>query len=109
MKPLTYKGFVGNISLDKEEGLLFGKLADTTDLVTFESEKASEIVQAFQEAVDDYLTLCDEIGKDPIRPFTGTFNVRIKKKLHKKAVFSAHVKGVSLNQFVQESIELNLQ
>jgi len=105
MRALKYKGFVGSVELDSEAGVLFGKLIGTTDLVTYEAEKAKDIMKEFKSAADDYIALCKEIGKEPIKPFTGTFNVRIKKELHQKVVFAAATKGVTLNSIVEKSIE----
>ena len=40
---------------------------------------------AFEEAVDDYLELCKEEGKEPEKPFKASFNVRTGTDLHRKA------------------------
>ena len=67
-----------------------------------------ELKQTFHESIDDYLELCQEIGKEPDREYKGTFNVRIPSELHKRATIEAEALGISLNQFIQQSIEHEL-
>ena len=59
---------------------------------------------AFAEAVEDYLLLCKEAGKEPQKAYKGSFNVRISPELHKEAVMLASRKGISLNAFVEKTI-----
>ena len=54
---LQYKGYYTNIAYSAEDMVLHGKIEGIDDLVTFESEQASEIGKEFHEAVDDYLAM----------------------------------------------------
>jgi len=56
--------------------------------------------------VEDYLELCQLNGKAPEKAYKGSFNVRIKPELHKKAaqMAMAIIEGKSLNQYVEEAI-----
>jgi predicted HicB family RNase H-like nuclease len=47
------------------------------DLVTFEGKNVDELGKAFVDAVEDYLTICKQTRIDPLKPFKGSFNVRI--------------------------------
>lgn len=67
--------------------------------------KAAELVCDFHNAVDDYLTLCEETHKEPERAYKGSFNVRISPELHKQAVIFAAAHNMSLNSFVENSIQ----
>lgn len=102
---LQYKGFFGSVEISVEDEVLFGKLLYVNDLVTYEAETTSELKQAFEEAVDDYLGFCAAHNKEPDKPFKGSFNVRISPELHKAAAVEAEKQGITLNQFVQQSIE----
>lgn len=66
-KGLTYKGFKAKIEYSKYDGCYFGKICNITDLVTFESYRLSEVEIKFHNAVNDYLTYCKDIGKEPIK------------------------------------------
>ena len=45
------------------------------------------------------------MDKNPLKSFKGSFNIRISPDLHKKAYRFAIEEGVSLNQFVQQAVE----
>ena len=60
---LKYKGYSTKIEYDADSAVLFGKIENISDLVTFESKNADDIVQEFHSAVDDYLIFCSEVGK----------------------------------------------
>lgn len=53
------------------------------DLFNFERFSAQELKMAFEEAVEDYLETCKEIGKTPDKTYKGTFNVRVPAILPK--------------------------
>lgn len=101
---LEYKGYFTHVQYSVEDGVLYGRIEGIADLVTFESENCAEIEREFQAAVDDYLALCEEVGKEPEKAYKGSFNIRISPDLHKKADFAAKKRGITLNQFVAEAI-----
>ncbi len=105
---LTYKGFIGTVHFSAEDKVFHGKIEGIDDLVTFEGHSVEELIKAFHNEVDDYIALCKEMGKEPIRSYKGSFNVRISPEMHRKAVEKATKKGLSLNQFVQTAIEKEL-
>lgn len=102
---LTYKDFIGSVHFSPEDRVFHGKIEGITDLVTFEGKSVDELVRAFHEAVDDYIALCKETGKEPLKSCKGSFNVRIPSKLHMEAMQQAAMLGISLNQLVQKAIE----
>jgi predicted HicB family RNase H-like nuclease len=102
---VVYMDFIGSIHYSPEDDTLFGKIEGIDDLVTFEGDNVKGIKKAFEEAVDDYIALCEQENKNPQKSYKGSFNVRINPELHKKAVHSAVQEGLSLNQFVQKAIE----
>jgi predicted HicB family RNase H-like nuclease len=102
---LTYKDFIGSVHFSAEDAVFHGKIEGITDLVTFEGQSVKELVKAFHEAVDDYLALCKETGKEPLKSCKGSFNVRVPSELHIIAMQQATRIGISLNQFVQKALE----
>lgn len=101
---LKYRGYTTAIEFSAEDRLLYGKIEDICDLVNFSGENAAEIEQAFHEAVDDYLDFCKEMGKEPEKPYRGSFNVRIPPELHRAAVIGARESGLTLNGFVETAL-----
>jgi len=55
-------------------------------------------------AVDEYLNVCIELGKEPEKSYKGTFNVRIDPALHRQLVVYSSSHGKSLNAVVAEAI-----
>lgn len=99
-----YNGYSGSIEVSTEDRCLFGKILFITDLVTYEAETVTDLEAEFIAAVDDYLLTCKEIGKDPQRPFKGSFNVRISPELHRKAALEAYKEKISLNELTDKAI-----
>lgn len=104
---LKYKDYCGSINVDMEAGLLHGKLLFIQDIVTYEGGDPAELESAFRCAVDDYIHTCDELDREPQKPFSGTFNVRVGQKLHKKAAQRAVIddRFQSLNDLVKYAID----
>jgi predicted HicB family RNase H-like nuclease len=104
MDTLKYKDFVGVVGYSAENEVFHGKIEGIDGLVTFEAENSKDLKRAFEDAVNDYIAFCNEKGINPYKSFTGTFNVRIKPELHKKAYQRALLRGVSLNQVVSDAL-----
>ena len=105
---LTYNGYTGSMEFSVEDNCLYGRILGISDLISYEGETISELKEDFENAVDDYLALCAEIGKEPQREYRGTFNVRISSELHRKAAIEAAKEKQSLNWVVGKAIELYL-
>ena len=101
---LKYKDYYGCVEYSATDECFFGKIIGITDLVTFEGDTVIELKNSFIEAVDDYLALCKETGKEPQKTYKGSFNIRISPELHKEAVIIANRRGISLNAFVENAI-----
>lgn len=65
MDILEYKGYTGSIEFSEEDNLFFGKVIGIRSLVSYEGKDINELTEDFQGAIDDYLNLCKEIGKEP--------------------------------------------
>lgn len=102
---LKYKGFIGSVHFNAEDKTFYGKIEGINDLVTFEGNTVEKLERALHEAVEDYVVLCKEVKKEPLKSCKGSFNVRISPEIHRKAVEKATFLGMSLNQFVQNSVE----
>ncbi len=105
MNTLQYKNFTGTFNYVEDEDILFGKIEGIDDLVTFQGESISEIKQAFREAVEDYIFLCKETGKEAYKSFKGSFNVRIAPELHRAVFIQALKNNTNINGFVQNALE----
>ncbi|GFH63370.1 MAG: type II toxin-antitoxin system HicB family antitoxin [Candidatus Desulfovibrio kirbyi] len=105
MNILTYKGYQGRVEYDEEADIFHGQILNLTDVVTFQGRSIDELKQALADSVEDYFDLCMEVGKQPQKPFSGRFNVRVTPELHQKTVQRAAVEGISLNNWIVRTLE----
>lgn len=106
---LAYKGYNGSSEIDTEEEVCYGKILCINDLITYQADSPKDLKKAFEEAVDDYLATCRELGREPQKPFRGLFNVRIDPALHRTIALRAADEHTSLNSIVEASIRCYLQ
>lgn len=106
---LEYNGYTATIKYSAEDKVLYGEIEGIQDLVTFESDSIERIEDEFHASLDEYLELCAEIGKNPNKSYSGTFNVRIPPRLHKMLVNRAKSEGRTLNSVVRKAIESYLE
>lgn len=104
MKTLSYKGYEGTVEVDMDEGVCRGKLLFIPDTVTYAAETPKLLKGAFKEAVDDYLATCQELGREPKKPFRGSFNVRVSPDLHRDASLRAARDEMALNEVVVRAL-----
>ena len=96
---MKYKGHTGTVEYSEKDACLFGRLVGIDDIISYEGESVSEIRQAFHEAVDDYLSDCAAAGKQPNKPYSGKFILRLDPELHARLALQAQEAGKSLNQY----------
>ena len=77
---MEYKGYVGSVEFSEQDGVFFGKVMGVRALISYEGTNASELVQDFHTAVDDYLILAR-------KPFTRrTKKFLLKNNINKEEV-----------------------
>jgi predicted HicB family RNase H-like nuclease len=105
MNTLTYKGYTAKIEFDPEDNILFGNILGIRDTVGFHGETVKELKEAFYEAVDFYLESCEKAEREPNKPFSGKFMVRVNTSLHSELAVAAANAGKSLNQWVADTLQ----
>jgi len=101
---IKHKGHFGSVHYNPEDRVFCGKIEFIRALVSYEGRDADSLETAFREAVEDYLASCAEQGREPEKPFKGSFNVRIGPELHERVAIAASQQRVSLNRFVAEAL-----
>lgn len=105
---IEYKDYVGSVEFSADDGLFFGKVQGIRALISYEGTNAAELIEDFHSAVDEYLEICHEEGKKPEKAYKGSFNIRVTPELHKKIAIYAMEHGITLNSFVEQSVEKQL-
>lgn len=106
---LEYKGYHASVEYDAEDNIFVGEVFGITDSLNFHGTSVTELKRMFEQCIDNYLDLCEKIGKSPDKEFKGTFNVRIPPEMHKKAALAAAKQKITLNQYVMKAINQSFE
>lgn len=102
---MHYKGYFGSVRYSDEDKTFLGKVEFIRSLINYEGADVKGLQQSFEDAVYDYLQLCQDKGIEPDQSFKGSFNVRTGSDLHRKVALYAKEKGTNLNKVVTEALE----
>ena len=102
---MKYNGYRAKVSYDECDNIFVGEVFGLADSLNFHGSSIQELQESFKTCIDNYLEHCKEIGKEPQKEFTGSFNVRTTPTVHEKASLYAMENGISLNQVVTLAME----
>lgn len=103
MKP--YKGYFATVNFDADALIFYGEVSGIRDVITFQATSADDLVQAFQDSVDDYLAWSAEEGFEPEKPYSGKLAFRTTPEHHKIIAAAAASQARSINQWMDEVLE----
>lgn len=101
---ITYRGYTGSVEFSAENNIFYGKVLGVCASISYKGYDASELLDNFHRAIDDYYASCTAQGITPEKPYKGSFNVRIGSELHQRAALTALQQGSTLNAFVERAI-----
>jgi predicted HicB family RNase H-like nuclease len=105
MTTMHHEGYIATIDLDEDAGLFHGEVVNTRDVLTFQGRTLDELRTAFADTVADYVDWCKEWGKEPERPYSGNFMLRLSPELHRRVAAAAARTGKSINGYVADALE----
>lgn len=105
---LKYKGYTGVVQFDDEAMIFHGEVIGLRDVITFRGKTPNEIKEEFERSIDGYLDWCHELGQEPEKPFSGNIHLRLKPDLHAKLAVEAKISGVSLNNYINQTLKRNI-
>jgi len=101
---MDYKGYLGVVEFDAEDRMFYGKVIGLTDVIGFEGSSVEELESSFHRAVDTYLAVCEEEGREPEKTYSGTIYVRTDPEVHRRVDRAATLSNQSINQWVQHAL-----
>jgi predicted HicB family RNase H-like nuclease len=107
MNTLQYRDYQGAVTF--EDDTLVIQILHIDDYITTTCDTASGAQAAFEELVNDYIETCKVVGKQPSKPFKGTFNIRIGSSLHRNAAVAAADCDETLNAWIVGAVEQRLR
>ncbi len=99
---MKYKGYTAHIEIDETAGILFGKVLDIKDVITFKGSTVEELEQEFHNSVDDNLEWCAELKEEPDKPFSGKLPFRTTPQRHRQIYLAAKKANKSINAWMDE-------
>lgn len=99
---MKYKGYTAQIEVDETAKILFGKVLDIKDVITFKGITVEELEQEFHNSVDDYLEWCAELGEEPDKPFSGKLPFRTTTERHRQIYLAATKANKSINSWMDD-------
>ena len=106
MDAMEYKGYRGVVRYSAEDHVLHGRILGIDDVVNFEGADVEELERAFHEAVDDYLALCEKLGRTPDREYSGRIPLRIDSALHRRVAIAADSEAKSVNSWIADALDV---
>jgi predicted HicB family RNase H-like nuclease len=97
------------VSVDPELGMIRGEFLGLSGGADFYAKNFDNLTREGRKSLKVYFDLCKEKGIEPLREFSGRFNVRLNPKMHELAVIAAAAENKSLNDWVAEAIQAAAQ
>ncbi|MBB2156644.1 type II toxin-antitoxin system HicB family antitoxin [Gluconacetobacter diazotrophicus] len=101
---MTIGGHRAVVQFDPEIGMFRGEFVGLSGGADFYADSVAGLQREGETSLRVFLEMCAEKGIDPVRHYSGKFQVRVNEELHARAAEAAAARGVSLNQFVQDAI-----
>lgn len=102
---MKHKGYTACVEYDQEDKIFVGRVIGIRDGINFHGTTVNEIEEAFTEAVDNYLAMCEELGQKPEKPYSGRIALRINPETHAAIAVAAETSGESINQWIRDTLE----
>ena len=105
---MKYRGYTARIDYDDHDNIFVGDIVGLSERITFHGGSVDELRGDFEFAVDHYLAACAATGQKPERQASGKLLIRIPAGVHASAAAAAAAEGVSLNQWITETLASRL-
>jgi predicted HicB family RNase H-like nuclease len=105
MNTMNHKGYTARIEFDERDNIFVGRVLGLRTLISFHGEAVTELHQAFQAAIEDFLLDCEQQGIKPEKPASGKLMLRVPPEVHGAALVAAQASGKSLNQWATEVLQ----
>jgi len=66
---MVFKGYAGHFAYDEDLDIYEGIVSNCKDGISFQGKSADDVITAFKDAINEYLELCEKMGKEPQKTF----------------------------------------
>ncbi|MDY0038664.1 MAG: type II toxin-antitoxin system HicB family antitoxin [Desulforhabdus sp.] len=93
------------ITYDPEISMFRGEFVGLNGGADFFATDVEGLKREGRTTLKVFLDMCREDGVEPFKRFSGKFMVRISPELHAEIVAAARSSGMSLNQWIEKTLE----
>ncbi len=101
MNEMTYQDYLAEIEYDSIDKIFVGHIVGIEDMVSFHGSTVEELESEFHDAVHHYLEVCEKIGQEPQKSYSGKLTVQIPSEVHRAVASIARINSKSVNQWVE--------
>jgi predicted HicB family RNase H-like nuclease len=105
MNEMTYGNYKAKVEYDPIDKIFVGHIIGIRDIVGFHGRTVEELESAFHEAVEHYLEVCEKIGQEPQRSYSGKLTLRIPPEIHMAVATAAEINNKSINQWAADVLK----
>lgn len=102
---MKINGHTAVISFDPDLGQFRGEFTGLNGGADFYASSVAALRAEGARSLATFLAVCKERGIDPRRNFSGRFVLRLPSRLHARVTEAASAAGVSVNQWVTQTLE----
>lgn len=102
---MMINGYHAAIQYDPDIDMFRGEFIGLNGGADFYAADIEGLKREGEVSLRVFLQMCAEEGVEPLRHFSGKFNVRVPPALHEDIVLAAAAEGKSLNQWVVEALD----
>ncbi len=108
MNIMEMDGYKAKIEYDPELDQFRGEILGLNGSADFYGKTPASLRKEFKNSLKVFLEVCEEKGIDPIRNYSGKFNLRITSRLHREIAARATAADKSINEWVSETLKLSV-
>ena len=101
---IEIEGHKAVVSLDPDIGMMRGEFLGLAGGADFYGDSLRALKAEGSISLKVFLEICKEKNVEPLRAFSGRFNLRLDPKMHEAAVIAAAAANKSLNEWVASAI-----
>lgn len=97
---MEYRGYTASIEYDEIDKIIVGRVQGIKAIIAFDGLNTEELQTKFHDSIDGYLQVCKEQGREPNKPYSGKFVVRMQPSEHAIIAHQSKEMGMSINNYV---------
>ncbi|MFQ5579080.1 MAG: type II toxin-antitoxin system HicB family antitoxin [Nitrospiria bacterium] len=105
MNVMEIDGYKAKIEYDPELDQFRGEILGLNGGADFYGKSPASLRKEFKNSLKVFLEVCKEEGINPIKEYSGKFNLRISPRLHSDIAVRAKAEDKSINQWVSEILK----